>query len=258
MTDSSNRSDDALPARSPWEDEASNWLAWARTPGHDVFPDFSPTFFDEIVPAAAGLTLEAGCGEGRVARELAARGHRVVGLDVSPTLARHARDAGAGPAYLAGDATALPFADATFQTVVAYNSLQTMRELDDMARAVREAGRVLRPGGCLCLCVAHPMTDVGRLEQPDGGEIVISGSYFERQRVADTVMRDGLQITFHGWTYTLENYMRALEGAGLLVERLREPRPGVEPTAATRHNLDRWRRVPMFLSIRALKPGPAS
>ncbi len=232
-----------------WESEAEHWTAWARTPGHDVFPYFSPAFFDEILPAPPGLTLEVGCGEGRVVRAMRERGNRVVGLDGSPTLARNARILDGTSSYIAGDATALPFADATFNTVVAYNALQTMCNEGDMAAAVREASRVLKPGGHFCACVAHPLTDftlVGRrsseLESAEGA------SYFDRRRVEDTVTKDGLTMTFTGWTYTLEDYTRALTDAGLAMDLLREPQPS---TIAA--NLDLWRRMPLFLFIRARK-----
>lgn len=239
--------------RRPWEEEARNWITWARTPGHDVFSYYAPSFFEEIVPAAKGLTLEIGCGEGRVARQLASIAHNVVALDSSSTLARSAREAGAQSAYLLADATALPFADATFQTVVAYNSLQTMDMFADMSKAVREACRVLKPSGHLCLCVAHPMTDVGHAKEPlAGGELVTSGSYFEHQRVNETAMKDGLKMRFHGWTYTLEDYVRALEEAGLLIERMREPQPSATQVEQ-RPSLTGWRRVPLFLFIRAVK-----
>ena len=239
--------------RRPWEQEARNWITWARTPDHDVFEYYAPSFFEEIVPAAQGLTLEVGCGEGRVARQLTSRAHNVVALDSSSTLARAARQGDARSAYLVGDATALPFADATFQTVVAYNSLQTMARMADMAQAVQEAGRVVKPSGHLCLCVAHPMTDVGRVKGPSAeGEMVISGSYFERQRVNETVTKDGLEMTFHGWTYTLEDYVRALEEAGFLIERAREPVPSAEQVTK-RPGLEGWQRVPLFLFLRAVK-----
>jgi len=237
----------------PWEEEARNWVTWARTPDHDVFGFYSPSFFEEIVPPADGFTLEIGCGEGRVARQLASMGRTVVALDSSPTLVRFAREADAQPAYLSADATALPFADATFKTVVAYNSLQTMSMMADMAHTVREAGRVLKPSGRFCFCVAHAMTDVGRLTEPSaGGDLVISGTYFERQRVNETVTNDGLKMTFHGWTYTLEDYARALEEAGFVIELLREPAPSAEQ-AAKRPGLERWRRAPLFLFVRAVK-----
>jgi SAM-dependent methyltransferase len=236
-----------------WEDEAGNWVAWARRPGGDVFGYYAPLFFDEIVLAAPGLTLEIGCGEGRVVRALASRGYNIVGLDGSPTLVRHARDADAQSAYLAGDGTRLPFADATFETVVAYNSLQTMVAVTDMPRAVAEAARVLKPSGRLCFCVAHPMTDIGRLEQPDAGKIVISGSYFVNELVDDTVTHEGVTMTFHGWTHNVEDYARAVEDAGMVIEKLREPRPSGEG-AEGRRSLERWRRVPLLLFVRAAKP----
>lgn len=236
-----------------WEEEAKNWVAWARTPDHDVFDYFAPAFFEEIVPPPRGLTLEIGCGEGRVARRLASISHNVVALDASPTLVQYARDAGPQSAYLSADATALPFADASFQTVVAYNSLQTMARIEDMTLAVREAARVLRPSGHFCLCVAHPMTDVGRMKAPSAtGELALTGSYFEHEYVKETVTKDSLTMTFHGWTNTLEDYVRALEDAAFLIERVREPVPSAED-ATKRASLDGWRRVPLFLSIRAVK-----
>lgn len=240
--------------RKVWEQQAENWVKWARTPGHDVFSYFAPSFFAEIVPPAHGLTLEIGCGEGRVARELAERAHRVVAVDAASTLVLFAREADASSAYIAADGTALPFADATFQTVVAYNSLQTTAEIADMARTVREAARVLKPSGHFCLCVAHPMTDVDRLEKESASDdVTIAGSYFEHQRVQETVTKDGLEMMFSGWTHTLEDYARALEESGLVIERVREPVPTAEQ-ATERPSLERWRRVPLFLFIRALKP----
>jgi SAM-dependent methyltransferase len=240
-----------MTTQSPWETQAENWTAWARTPGHDVFPHFFPAFMEEIAARPGGRTLEVGCGEGRVVRELAAHGHDVTGLDVSPTLAARARDADARPSYVLGDATALPFADATFGTVVAYNSLQALTRAGDMARAVRECARVLAPGGGLCLCVGHPMTDVGHVRSiDDGGAMVTSGAYFDSRYVDETVTKDGLTMNFHGWTFPIEDYARALEDAGLVIERLREPRP---PEASAGGWLARWRHVPLFLFIRALK-----
>jgi ubiquinone/menaquinone biosynthesis C-methylase UbiE len=185
---------------------------------------------------------------------LASRAHHVVAVDSSSTLVQFAREADAQSAYLFADATALPFADATFHTVVAYNSLQTMAMMVDMADAVREACRVLKPSGHLCLCVAHPVTDVGRVKEPSPeGDLIISG-YFERQSVNETVTKDGLEMTFDGWTYTLEDYARALEEAGFLIERMREPVPSAEQ-AAKRPGLERWRRVPLFLFVRAVRGG---
>lgn len=230
-----------------WEHEALNWAAWARTPEHDVYWRFSgPTFF-ELVPSPARRTLEIGCGEGRVCRDLAARGHRIVGLDASPTLLRLAAEAHPEGEYLLGDAAALPFEDGAFDLVVAFNSLM---DVQDMPAAVAEAARVLEPGGRFCVCVTHPLADAGSFEsrEPDA-RFVIDGSYYGRRRFEGTFARDGLEITFRGWCYPLEDYCRALEEAGFLVEAVREPRY-VSPDGAP----DRWGRLPNFLQLRALKP----
>jgi len=229
----------------PWEEEAARWVAWARTPGHDVFERYAPAFFEEVLPPRRGRTLEIGCGEGRVARMLRDHGHRVVAVEASPTLLRHAAEADPGGAYVGGDATALPLAAASFDLAVAYNVLQAMTRESDMALAVREIARVLRPGAAFCFCVAHPITDAARPSEAAGGELVLTGSYFERREVDETVAKDGLRMTFHGWTYTLEDYARALEDAGFVIECLREPQPrGADA-------LGRWRRLPLFLFVRA-------
>src|SRR6478736_6403733 len=68
-----------------FEERAEGWLAWAGTPGHDAYWRYRDAFF-ALVPEPGAATLEVGCGEGRVARDLVARGHRMTGLDLSPTL----------------------------------------------------------------------------------------------------------------------------------------------------------------------------
>jgi SAM-dependent methyltransferase len=234
-----------------FEGQAGSWLRWARTPGHDAYWQYRDAFFEELLPAPGRLTLEVGCGEGRVARDLAARGHRVVALDASPTLAASAAAADPAGRYLVADAAALPFPDERFDLVVAYNSLM---DVDDMPAAVAEAARVLRPGRPLCVCVTHPVADAGRFAstEPDA-PFVIAGSYLGRHRVDEPFERDGLQMHFTGWRYPLEAYARALEDAGLLIDRLREP---AAPATAltTRPGYGRWQRLPSFLLFRAIKP----
>jgi len=141
-----------------WEAEAQAWIAWARRPGHDSYWYFRDAFFDEIVPPAGERTLDLACGEGRVSRDLAERGHHVTGVDGSRTLVAAAADLDPNGRYVLGDAHALPFAEASFDMVIAYNCLM---DVDDMPGAVREAARVLRPAGALCVSITHPMNLAG-------------------------------------------------------------------------------------------------
>jgi len=49
--------------RDAWEAEARNWVAWARTPGHDSYWQFHRDRFLQLLPPPKGLTLDIGCGE---------------------------------------------------------------------------------------------------------------------------------------------------------------------------------------------------
>ena len=228
-----------------WESRAEEWLAWARTPGHDAYWAYRAAFFD-LLPPPDGRALEVGCGEGRVSRDLAARGYRVTGLDAAPTLVRAAAELDPHGEYLVGHAEELPFPDQAFDLVVAYNALM---DVADMPRTVSEVARVLRPGGRFCACITHPVADAGAWEScAEDARFIIADSYLEAGAFEARVERDGLAMTFDGTRRPLESYGRALESAGLLIEAFREP----VAVPGTRHH-GRWSRLPMFLLLRALK-----
>ena len=88
--------------------------------------------------------LDLGCGKGRFALALAALGAEVVGVDLSGAMLAHA--AGIGRAR--ATARRLPFASAAFDAVVAVEMLE---HVDAVAPVLREARRVLRPGGRLVI-----------------------------------------------------------------------------------------------------------
>ena len=106
---------------------------------------------DEVIGDVEGRdVLDVGCGAGWLVRRMAAAGARAVGVDplaAALERARAERSQGTLSYRLAG-AQELPFEDASFDVVVFFNSLHhvPVAELDD---AVREACRVLRPGGLL-------------------------------------------------------------------------------------------------------------
>ena len=79
--------------RAAWEEGASAFVAWARKPGHDSYWLFHRDLFRELLPPPGQRTLDLGCGEGRLSRELKALGHDVAGVDASPTMLAAARAA---------------------------------------------------------------------------------------------------------------------------------------------------------------------
>jgi demethylmenaquinone methyltransferase/2-methoxy-6-polyprenyl-1,4-benzoquinol methylase len=140
-------------------------------------PDAVRTMFDRIAPVydvmnrvmTAGLdvrwrrltaeavvrrgdrVLDAACGTGDLAiADLKAGAGRVTGLDFSPKMLERARRKTVHRKdvldWVQGDMLALPFADATFDAATVGFGV---RNVDDLALALRELRRVLRPGGRL-------------------------------------------------------------------------------------------------------------
>jgi SAM-dependent methyltransferase len=230
--------------RQAWEAEAERWTTWARSPGHDSYWRFHRDAFLELLPAPGRLTLDIGCGEGRLGRDLARRGHHVVGIDGAPTLARLAATHDQPQPVAVGDAARLPLCVGCADLVVAFMSLQ---DIDDVDSAVAEVARVLEPRGRFCLAIVHPLNSAGEFVGKEvQSPFVIDGSYFAPRRYVDHIERDGLHCTFASDHRTIEAFSRALERAGLLIEAIREV---TDPEPA-----DRWYRIPLFLQIRAVKP----
>lgn len=97
--------------------------------------------------------LNVGAGQGSFTRLLEDRAYEVTSSDVTAATVGVLRGRVRGEALLA-DLTDLPFAEATFDAVVAG---EVIEHIEDDQRALAEARRVLRPGGAVVLSVpAHP------------------------------------------------------------------------------------------------------
>lgn len=203
-----------------WEAVAEQWVAWARKPGHDSYWRFHRAAFFGLVPPPGRMTIDIGCGEGRVARDLKALGHEVVAVDASPTMVRFAREADPSMRVLVADAAHLPLEDRSADVAIAFMSFQ---DVDDMPGAVREASRVLKPDGVLCMAIVHPINSGGHFDGPDpNARFVIGDSYFAPHRYVDTLERDGLPMTFTSRHWPLQSYLAALFDAGFVVDALKE------------------------------------
>jgi ubiquinone/menaquinone biosynthesis C-methylase UbiE len=226
-----------------WEEQAPNWIRWARAEGHDSYWVFHREAFLTSLPPPGRLTIDVGCGEGRVTRDLRALGHNVVGLDVAPTMVDAAREADPEGEYVVASAADMPFEDGAADLAVAF---MTLMDMDDMPAALHEIARVLEPGARLVAPVVHPLNSAGVFTPRDGDETAPFriDSYRGQRRYSDTFDREGLEMTFHSLHFTLEDYSRAFEEAGLTITRMRELYDDENP---------RWSRVPLFLRFEAEK-----
>jgi ubiquinone/menaquinone biosynthesis C-methylase UbiE len=98
--------------------------------------------------------LDAGCGDGGVARLLREQVQEVTAIDVAPSPAWHD---GPGLAFRLGNAEALPFADSSFDLV---HSKDSLHHMDAPERALAEYRRVLKPGGSVLIVEANRFNPV--------------------------------------------------------------------------------------------------
>ena len=235
-----------MTLRDAWEAEARNWIAWARTPGHDSYWRFHRDVFLPSLPPPPCRVVDVGCGEGRLPRDLKRLGYEVIGLDGSPTMIAAAREADPEGRYELADAATIPLPDASADLVTAFMSLH---DVDDIDAVVREIARILVPGGRLRSAIVHPMNSAGRFPNGEHDAVFeIRNSYFEERRSSDTFTRDGLTMTFTSDHRSLERVARTLLDAGLLIDHVAEVPDLADPPGTP------WRRLPLFLHLGALKP----
>jgi SAM-dependent methyltransferase len=167
----------------------------------------------ELLPPPKGLTLDLGCGEGRLTRDLAARGYDVVGFDASSALVDEARAAHPSGRYEVASIDALPLADGAAQLAVCVNVLP---HVHDLQGAAMEFARVLAAGGQLVIGTIHPVAHAGTHDE-ESGELRIT-DYWNREREAVALG----EHTVHHERRTIEVYLRTLLGAGFALADFRE------------------------------------
>jgi SAM-dependent methyltransferase len=159
--------------REVWDADAVNWIA----PGERLWNAEMPVWGNWGIPEESlGLlpsdltdrdAIELGCGTGYVSGWMARRGARVTGIDVSPaqlaTARRLANEHGAEITFIQGNAEATGLPDASFDFAISEYGAAIWCAPD---KWLREAWRLLRPGGQLVFLGNHPMV---LLCSPDDG-----------------------------------------------------------------------------------------
>jgi SAM-dependent methyltransferase len=106
-----------------------------------------------VGPQPGELVLDIGCGVGEFLHLVAGRGARAFGLDASEALLAVARERVPDAELRVGDMEALPYEDDTFNLVTGFNSFFFA---NDIVAALREAGRVAKPGAPVVIQVWGP------------------------------------------------------------------------------------------------------
>jgi SAM-dependent methyltransferase len=132
-----------------WGARAEDWAAVVEQVGLPLFG----AALDAARVTSGTRLLDAGCGAGLLALLASLRGADVTAFDASPGLLAIARRRLPTFEVREGDLESLPFADASFDAVIAVNSIFYAQ---DMAAAMRELARVVRPGGRVVITAWGP------------------------------------------------------------------------------------------------------
>lgn len=185
--------------RATYERIAHSFAQTRREPWPEVV-----AFIDAL--PARGRVLDLGCGNGRHMRALASRGHVPVGVDFSPALlALGRRDLDAD--WVGGDATVLPFRDATMDACLCAAVLHHLPTPEARLETLREVRRVLVPGGTA-------FVTVWARDQPrfadEGQTAAAQGDTF-----VPFTLPDGVRVPRYYHLFTTEEFRALIIESGL-------------------------------------------
>lgn len=166
-----NASPDPAPslfdAYSQTYDEAERKSIGFMGQSHDYFTAFKADCIVDLLRRHLGdpanlRVLDIGCGVGKTDRFLAGRLGALAGVDISPASIERARADNPGVPYHVYDGRRLPYADGSFNAAFLICVLHHV-EPESRVSLLREAARVVRPGGRLLVFEHNPWNPLTRL-----------------------------------------------------------------------------------------------
>jgi SAM-dependent methyltransferase len=218
----------------------------ARTPGVDARYDGLADWYDRFVTEATayygmvgavaerllgegtGLCLDVGCGTGAHAALVRELGWRLVGLDISGDQLRVATESRRISHAVQARADRAPFVGACADAVLA---VHIHTDVDDWEQVVREAARVLRPGGRLVYVGSHPCFIGSFAKFQQDGTCVLHPGYRERRLTFDGpgIGPHGVRTRVGERHVPLADLLMAVLHAGLRLDEIVEPGDGPLP-----------------------------
>ncbi|HXH20878.1 MAG TPA: methyltransferase domain-containing protein [Dehalococcoidia bacterium] len=197
--------------------------------------------------------LEIGCGGGQCSIAFAKQGAIATGIDQSAMQLQYARalaaEEGARVEFLEGDITTLTQVKSASQDAVF--SAYALGYVEDIATCVAEVARVLKPGGCFVFSVGHP----ARAMMSEDDPFRVGRSYWDAYQ--EWEWGPGSGVWMRDWTRTIEDWVDLVRGAGLVIDRVLEPRMLPEAQDESwddTYPYEQGSLIPTTLIIKAVKP----
>jgi ubiquinone/menaquinone biosynthesis C-methylase UbiE len=246
-------------------DALAEWYDHAFREGQ--LPLFNHVLYPCMIQLLGDVTgsqvLDLACGPGFLTRQIARRGARVTGVDVSVEMLRRAREEGRSApkaiTYYEMDATQLAQSWSGSFDVATCN--MAMVDMPDIDAVLTEMARVLKPGGRYIFSITHPCFVMPGAEWVDNnrGEHVFKrvDAYFDEGYFGkEWYGQGGLRSRLGGNHRTLQSYVSAIRQAGFVLTDLREPRPSAY-ALRTNKELASQMRIPSMLVLEASRVAPA-
>jgi SAM-dependent methyltransferase len=186
----------------------------------------------DLLGEGSGTCLEIGCGTGVHAAQVRELGWTPVGVDLSAGMLRYAR--GRLPIARA-DAERLPIRDGSVPAAIA---MMVHTDMPGYAAVLREAVRVLRPGGVFVHVGVHPCFCGGFADRGDLDAVVIRPGYLDGHWTKASWTDAGVRAKVGATHLPLPDLMHAFLDPGLRLERFAEsgePTPVVLAIRARKH-----------------------
>ena len=251
--------------RDQWESNAeafSGLIVGEGTPHHKKI--LHPCVEELLGDVKGKQLLDAGCGEGYLARYYAKKGAIVTAIDLSQRLIETSEhltdDEGVTIDYRVDNVCYIESVpDGEFDLILSNLVLLNVPGLDD---AIREFQRVLKVGGILVFSIVHPAFNFygpgsWEMGEKDPDTKRREGLYFkvdryfeeeEYERYWKTKQGDKFPEPISFFHRTLSTYLNSLSSAGFRLLEFVEPQPVDEDLF-----FDRERRVPFFAVFKAMR-----
>jgi ubiquinone/menaquinone biosynthesis C-methylase UbiE len=241
-----------MPTISPY-DEISEWYEQSLQSGSPVHAVAIPALLELAGDVEGLIVCDPACGTGIAARELARRGAKVTGVDLSRPLLAIAEEKEAletlGICYRQGDAQNWEENPAnTFDGIVCNLALM---DIPDLNACLKTTARLLRPDGWFVFTITHPCFQMpdSRWTGKKGGVVKREVRGYFNEGYWRSNNPNGVRGQVGAYHRILSTVINALTEAGLVIEQMREPQPKGEIAS----RVPGYQEVPVVLAMRCRK-----